>query len=370
MNYKTDNNLYFIKEELGRQIQKLHEKKQYFNLNDLLNFARNECDFTNGRSKLHKIIKSMGYRYKKISNRKVLIEQPHIVSKRITFLKTYLQYLESGEYTFVFLDETWIYENGTQVYQWVNENERFGIPQRAEGEGKRFTILHAGTSSGFLPNCDLLLSDNTEHRDYHKNMTSIIFMEWVKNQLLPALNNLGAKCAVVMDNAPYHSKQIEKAPSFCTKKNDMKKWLTEHNIQFEPTLNKKSLWEIIRYYKPQIEKSFEIDKLIRDHGHTVLRLPPYNCQYNPIELCWAFLKTYYNKHVQSSSEKKICRVKETWQKALGHYTPEMWANSVRHCEELIKKDWTTLMGNSLITDLPPVIIQLAEDSDSSSNSDF
>jgi hypothetical protein len=32
---------------------------------------------------------------------------------------------------------------------------------------------------------------------------------------------------------------------------------------------------------------------------------------------------------------------------------DIWANSVRHCEELIREDWKKLMGNLPIVDIPP-----------------
>jgi hypothetical protein len=38
----------------------------------------------------------MGYTFIKINNRKVLIEQPHLLSKTIRFLRKYQQYLETN----------------------------------------------------------------------------------------------------------------------------------------------------------------------------------------------------------------------------------------------------------------------------------
>jgi hypothetical protein len=58
----------------------------------------------------------MGYRYRKHNNRLVLIAQPHIILKRIKFIRKYLQYLQSDNYIFVFLDPK-------------------GIPKRVKGEG-------------------------------------------------------------------------------------------------------------------------------------------------------------------------------------------------------------------------------------------
>jgi transposase len=39
--------------------------------------------------------------------------------------------------------------------------------------------------------------------------------------------------------------------------------------------------------------------LLQAEGHEVLLIPPYNCQYNPIELAWSFCKTYYNQRIQA-----------------------------------------------------------------------
>ncbi|KAJ8317682.1 hypothetical protein KUTeg_005586, partial [Tegillarca granosa] len=35
-----------------------------------------------------------------------------------------------------------------------------------------------------------------------------------------------------------------------------------------------------------------IDYILREHGHKILRLPPYHADLNPIELIWADLKSY------------------------------------------------------------------------------
>jgi hypothetical protein len=78
-------------------------------------------------------------------------------------------------------------------------------------------------------------------------MNAKIFEKWVKDQLLPALNALHKPCVIVMDNAPYHSQQLDKAPVASAKKDDMKTWLNNHNIPYPPeALKKDLLWEIIR----------------------------------------------------------------------------------------------------------------------------
>jgi transposase len=38
------------------------------------------------------------------------------------------------------------------------------------------------------------------------------------------------------------------------------------------------------------EKKYKLDAVALKMGHEVVRLPPYHCQYNPIELIWAQVK--------------------------------------------------------------------------------
>jgi hypothetical protein len=105
-----------------------------------------------------------------------------------------------------------------------------------------------------------------------------------------------------MDNAPYYSVKIDKPSTMSSKKENLQKWLKDHNIHFEASFTKKQLWHLI---SPHLTREncgkYEIDEILKTEGHEVLRLPPYNCQYNPIELAWTDCKDYYsyNKHIPS-----------------------------------------------------------------------
>jgi transposase len=61
-------------------------------------------------------------------------------------------------------------------------------------------------------------------------------------------------------------------------------------------LTKKQLWGIINPKLEKHEKKYVIVTLLNKYGHDVLRLPPYQCQYNPIEIAWGVTKSYCNKH--------------------------------------------------------------------------
>jgi transposase len=273
------------------------------------------------------------------------------------FLRKFLQYQNSSEnIIFVYLDETWVYQNGSNIRRWVHEKGIKSNLSKIKSEGKRFTILHAGCRFGFLGGCDLLLDAANNDRDYHKTMNVI-------SQLIPGLAKLSYKCVVIMDNAPYHSMQFEKLPTSCSTKAKMQERLINHHVQFEANYAKNQLWEVITPFGRNCQKQYLVDKILNDHGHEILRLPPYHCQYNPFELAWGLSKNYYNKHIneQPSSRNKVA---DLWSESLLKCTPEIWQNYCTHCEELIASDWTKHMGN-----FPPFIISLA-DSDSESESDF
>ncbi|XP_031346261.1 uncharacterized protein LOC116173115 [Photinus pyralis] len=218
-------------EDLQGLIWNYHSKNEHFTLADLLKGARENFDFDKGKTTLYNILKSMGYKYKHVNGRKILCEQKHVASK-ITFLRKFLQYQNSSEnITFVYLDETWIFQNGSSVRKWVHDSEIKSNPSKIKSERKRFTVLHARSRFGFLEGCNLLQTSNSNDRDYHKTVNGEIFQNWVVNQLLPALNKIQGKCVVILDNAPYHSVQLEKLPSRNWKKDQMQDWLIKHNVK-------------------------------------------------------------------------------------------------------------------------------------------
>jgi hypothetical protein len=53
-------------------------------------------------------------------------------------------------------------------------------------------------------------------------------------------------------------------------------------------------------------------------------------------------------------------VTNLWMEALDNFSPVMWANSVRHCEDLISGDWRREMGTYTVENIPPIIITLAD----------
>ncbi|KAH9631797.1 hypothetical protein HF086_005800 [Spodoptera exigua] len=124
-----------------------------------------------------------------------------------------------------------------------------------------------------------------KNEDYHSEMNKTNFTKWVTEKLNP---NLSEPSIIVMDNAPYNSVVLNKAPTSASKVAEIKIWLLQNNIPFNESLRKPQLLMLVKRHKP--DPIYEIDHILGDNGHTVVRLPPYHCDLNPIELIWGIAK--------------------------------------------------------------------------------
>lgn len=148
-------------------------------------------------------------------------------------------------------------------------------------------MLHAGGENGFIKGAGLIFCSKKKTDDYHDNMTASLFEKWLQEQLLPALQQ---PTVVVLDNAPYHSSLVEAQPTSSWRKQQLLDWLKQQNIVHSSDLLKNDL---LKLAKCNLKcKQYRVDKIIQEHGHQVLRLPPYHCQYNPIEMIWSTAKRY------------------------------------------------------------------------------
>jgi transposase len=48
--------------------------------------------------------------------------------------------------------------------------------------------------------------------------------------------------------------------------------------------------------------------LLSEHAHSVLRLPPYHPDLNPIELIWALVKNYVATHNVTFNVTGVCKI--------------------------------------------------------------
>jgi hypothetical protein len=112
---------------------------------------------------------------------------------------------------------------------------------------------------------------------------------------------------------------------------------------------------------------YHLDQYAEEHGHSVLRLPPYHCHFNAIEMVWSECKRFYDEEI-IKTRSTVDDVLKIWNMAIKKVSAEHWKNYVAHTEKVINAAWETEKKIDVI-DVEPVIINTNGDSDSDS-SDF
>jgi hypothetical protein len=104
-----------------------------------------------------------------------------------------------------------------------------------------------------------------------------------------------------------------------------------------------------------------LDQIALENGHEVVRLPSYHCQYNPIELIWAQVKSQVAKNNHTF---KMVDIERLTHEALDAVTKEDWEKCVRHAEQLQELDnQKEILRDALME--PIILTILPDDSDSS-----
>lgn len=345
----------FQKSAIHRHIVGYYERKEVPTIRKLL-ISLKDADLFHGSSwSLRKVIKSIGFVYKKLNNRKCLMEKPSVALLRCQFLRK-IHNVDMNKV--IFLDETWLNANSTKDKGWTDDTVK-GTLSKPLGKGKRLIICHAGGQQGWI-NSPPLVFESKKTCDYHEEMNGEVFESWFFNVLVPAIP---PGSVIVMDNAPYHSIIKDKAPTSSSTKAEMIQWLQEKGIVSSADLRKWELYEIVKLHKPPQPK-YDIDVRAAKMGFTVIRLPPYHCHYNPIEMVWGYLKGYVKERNDTF---KLMDVQRLFMEAIPTVTPEQWKKYVQHVKNSIDADWSSEGLNDI--SVQDFIINLCP-GDSEEESDF
>lgn len=343
----------FDKCAVRRIIYNFHLQKKCFpTVKLLLQELRESINFQGQKSSLKTILKDLGFKWRKTENsRKLLIETPDIREKRIAYLRSVKRFRSEGR-PIVYLDESYIHSTHMQTKSWADEsNNGLRVPI---SKGDRLIIIHAGGEKGFIPNALKTWKASKRTGDYHDNVNQEMFMKWLMEKLLP---NLEPRSVLVVDNASYHNVQVHKAPTSKSKKQEMKDWLSNHNIPFTDDMFVPELYQLIKLYKPRLCR-YLLDETVQKEGHTVLRLPPYHPDLNPIELIWADVKGFVASKNVSCNFSQVQKITEDKIASMGQ---EDWIPKCEHVKK-IENDYLENEGG-IDNFIDSFVISLEDDSD-------
>ncbi|CAI5452639.1 unnamed protein product [Caenorhabditis angaria] len=349
----------FMKEAIRDWLDTCWEKNKHVTVSTLLDWLKNVFHFQLGRSFLNDALHGMGLTWRKKSGQPLIQERIDLIVARKRYLERKLKLLkrEGKQVFFGYLDETWFFEGMSTMKGWEHKDsnmyklarevrieERRSGPPKGKDKGRRAIVLGVLTSEGILKGSENILISGLKEKDqlmdFHKEMNFESYMEYME-LVLPLMAEEARKrdmvAALVVDNAPYHCEVVEKIPTKSSSKTVIKEYLETHNVPFDQKSLKKDLVVILEDFLRQnggrqAMKKYVVDEEAKKLGVEILRLPPYHCQYNPIELTWAALKTYLRqKYEEGDTLKDTRQLALDWMRA---YSPQEAQACIRHVEEL------------------------------------
>lgn len=169
---------------------------------------RDDIKFEGAKDTLRKVLHDIGFVWTQRSALSKLINKKCVKTKRLKYLIDYMEILKEEKYAIVFQDETWIFQHGShKTWEWQD-----GTPEscsvQSNANGKRYIISHVGGKNGFIPQAEFIYAEKKNpgpNDDYHGAMNGDIFKKYLTTQVLPYLEK---PTVIVMDNAPYHSREV------------------------------------------------------------------------------------------------------------------------------------------------------------------
>ena len=165
---------------IRRKIYSLYENQIVPTLDKLkMKLDQDETNINISRSTLHRVISTMGFKYRKINKKQVLMESHRLRIWRSNYLSEIRKY-RSENRPIIYIDETWFDTHDTVGKGWDDSSGNCQT-KAPLNKGKRITIIHAGSEKGWVPNCFLLSAKNTKDStlDYHEDTGAELFEKWV-----------------------------------------------------------------------------------------------------------------------------------------------------------------------------------------------
>ncbi|XP_060858361.1 uncharacterized protein LOC132935765 [Metopolophium dirhodum] len=283
------------------------------------------------RTCLQWILKELNFEYTKRNRNSALTERGDLVIWRQKYIEDIRRYRREGR-TIYFLDETWVNAGECSSKVWIDTSVKShrdaflkGLstgPKNPTGKGKRLIVVHISSADGFVEGDLLCFESKKNTADYHDEINSDTFYEWFCG-VLPRLKE---NAIIVMDNASYHSIKKDPVPTMAWKKDDIINWLKSKDIVFDKPMLKFRLLDKVNKIKPLHNKYVIDEEALKTNRH-VLRLPPYHCELNSIELAWSVVKNHVK---QNNITFNLNYVKKLLIEGVQKVTSDMWANFVSH----------------------------------------
>ena len=280
-----------FQEQARAYIRKASQNGTYITLDKIRDYLlENGTNESFHLSTLSRSLDRWGFEFARGIRTQHLKEKDHVVAARQRYLrKIRRNRLTGGNIETirpeVYLDESYVNKNHSNDNIWYF-GEDGPLVQKPTGKGERLIIMNAITKDGWVPKAKMVFKSTKKTGDYHGQMNNELFTKWFNEKLIP---NIPDNSVIIMDNASYHNiLSTHSAPTPTCSKEKIRAWLEKNDFACREDCLKAEMVEILKRIAPA--PSYAIDEIACEHGHEVLRTPPYHPELQPIEICWGVVK--------------------------------------------------------------------------------
>ena len=138
----------FTCDVIRRELYRFYEKGQSPTTKDLLIQLQAVCEFPYKIEWLRQLLLNLGFRFRTLDKRRVIMESARIVAWRYQYLNKLNFYRKEG-HLIIYLDETW-YDTHDVVSKGWDDGSCSCCLHAPVSRGKRIMILHAGSTEGWV----------------------------------------------------------------------------------------------------------------------------------------------------------------------------------------------------------------------------
>jgi len=271
----------------------------------------------------------MGFEFVKRTDTSAVVEKDDIILLRRNYLEAIMKYRCDGRPIY-YMGETCI-NIGESAGKDCFSKDLSIRPTKPNGKDKWLVVVHIGNEDGFVQGGLFCFESKGNTKDYRVEMNGDIILEWLKN-VMPYLKDYAV---IVMDNAPYHSLKHEEVPTSATEKSVIIEWLRSKGEVIDRPMVIAQLMAIVQRIKPLCD-TYVVDEFVKTYNKTVLRLPQYHREINPIDMAWSVVQNNVNMY---NTTYKLNDGLQLLEEAIDKVNGKMWKHFISIVVEEEKKLW-------------------------------
>lgn len=297
----------FDAQAIRRIIHSFYTRDEEFPImKDLYLIMKADIDYQGSLCTLRRHVARLGFKWTETEdNTSVLIEKQDVRYARVQYL------INIEGYRFQTRNIVYTGEVGIESSRISSKPKPDGSSTMLKQPAKsRVVVLLSGDQNEIMKNTLFMYDANKrefKEESERKRENFEQYEKWLKFHLIP---NLKPNSIVVVDGGlPFHNRVSNAPPHSSSRKKEMMEYLTARNVPYSADMYKPQLYQLVLLNKDK-HCEYKTDALLKEQGHTVLRLPPHHPDLNPIKNVLCAVKNYVGKDLCLNVESVMKIVKE------------------------------------------------------------